>query len=1062
MALSALPLAKLSRPRLHAPVLRERLFRILDQRDTRPVIWVSGPPGSGKTTLVASYVESQRLRTFWYQVDEADKDPATLFYYLGELARQAEGEDRPSLPYLTPEYLADLAGFTRRFFRELFTRFGTGAVLVLDNCHDALGEGFHAVLREALAELPPSIAVIAVSRSGVPAALSRFQLAGSLQQVGWEELRLTADEGQAIAVAREVQALDQVAALNRQVDGWAAGLVLLLAHLKRGGSADVLKSAGSKEAVFEYFAGEIFERATPEHQEVLTRTALLPQFTAQMAAKISGDSKAVKLLDNLYRRQYFIDRRVDGEPTYQYHDLFREFLLTRLEDRLGPTELVELRRSAAEILERQGRIEEAIDLALEAGDYASAGRMIGIAAPGYVDRGRWQQLQRWLQQLPADLLTADPWLNYWLGVVQLPSDPAAAMRTLENAHAIFTAQHDRRGELLSASSIIDSIQYQALEFHHHEPWIRALEALIPDMEAFADRDLQLTAWSKFVLAVLMREPRHRLIEPGVKWVMEELRHGRLPASRRLDAASTLMWYAFMAANTEMIRELVGQVDPLSHRDDMPPAARVWWLWTYGVSLLLANQWEDAIAALTAAKETGRQFMLPPLEWYATVFRAYCYVAIDETQKAKADFDSLRSVADAKLFQATFWYDKGHALLAGHLGQYAVGLEIATRAVAEVDRLGHVPLATTIRCDVVPIAIAAGALELAEDWLTESVEITRGTYIHTNDAALAGGRAYLALAQGDPGGAREHMQQALTLARNPGMRGQLRWAGPGLVPLLSLALEHGIEVELVNRLIRDWRLTAPSTDVEHWPWPIKIRALGTLEIQLDGEPIPTDGKAQHRVLELLKAIVALGEKGISTEAMAECLWPDAEGDAAQASLKTALHRLRKLLRNDDAVRVHDGKITLDQRVCWVDAWAFESLSSRALPGNGAATRDEQLHLNERATELYRGHLLAQESHRWLLTARERLRARYFRLVAALGSARESLGDWQCAARLYGMALEIDPAAEPVHRQLMLCLKHAGQFAEAADAYQRCERTLKAVSGIPPSAETKRVFESLRTI
>lgn len=52
--------AKTTRPAIGSAMPRERLFARLDGSPGRTVAWISGPPGAGKTTLAASYVEDRK------------------------------------------------------------------------------------------------------------------------------------------------------------------------------------------------------------------------------------------------------------------------------------------------------------------------------------------------------------------------------------------------------------------------------------------------------------------------------------------------------------------------------------------------------------------------------------------------------------------------------------------------------------------------------------------------------------------------------------------------------------------------------------------------------------------------------------------------------------------------------------------------------------------------------------------------------------------------------------------------------------------------------------------
>jgi len=73
-------LVKLSPPSSPKVYLRTRLFERLDHAREHPVIWISAPEGSGKTTLVASCLQTRGLPCLWYQMDEGDADIAHLFY----------------------------------------------------------------------------------------------------------------------------------------------------------------------------------------------------------------------------------------------------------------------------------------------------------------------------------------------------------------------------------------------------------------------------------------------------------------------------------------------------------------------------------------------------------------------------------------------------------------------------------------------------------------------------------------------------------------------------------------------------------------------------------------------------------------------------------------------------------------------------------------------------------------------------------------------------------------------------------------------------------------------
>ena len=416
------PIAKITRPRIRGVFPRERLFGLLDETREYPVTWISAPAGSGKTTLVASYLEANKKPCLWYQVDEGDSDIATFFNYLGLAAKKAAPQKRKPLPLLTPEYLQGISTFTLRYFENLFSRLKPSSILVLDNYQTVpSGSDLQEVINNGISTIPEGNRVIVISRHDPPPAWSRLRANDLMKILGWEDLRLTLEETMGIVPlkARRIPPAKVIAQLHQTADGWVAGLVLMLESMKRGVEPRLLGKMAPEE-IIDYFGNEFFNKTDKEIQNFLFKTAFLPRITLTAAEQLSGLPNAGSILSALSRNNYFTERHYSTEPVYQYHPLYREFLMTRARETFSREELSTLLHQTARLLEKDGQVEAAVSLFRDLNDWGEMVRLIRQQAPSMIEQGRYRPLEEWLNSLPQTLLENDPWLLYWKGSLYNP------------------------------------------------------------------------------------------------------------------------------------------------------------------------------------------------------------------------------------------------------------------------------------------------------------------------------------------------------------------------------------------------------------------------------------------------------------------------------------------------------------------------------------------------------------------------------------------------------------------------------------------------------------------
>lgn len=1047
------PLAKLARPRLHGPLRRDRLFALLDQGENHPITWVTGPPGCGKTTLVASYVEARRFPVSWYQVDEGDSDPATWFSYLAELAGRATRRKQSSLPYLTPEYLPDVPGFTRRFFRLFFARLPSRGVLVLDNCHDANKPPFNTLLREALEELPARRRVIAISRAEPPSDLARLTASGLLQTIDWNELRLTDDEVQAIAVAAGIADEHSIVASRRICNGWAAGLTLLLTSIRRGGSIATIESIASKEAIFKYFAGELFDRADVETQDLLMRTAMFPQFDVDLATAVSGNLRAASIFEYLYRHHYFTDRRADSKITYRYHDLFREFLLARLTVRYDRATLQTIASQAGSRLIDAGSIEDGFPLLIQGGEFSRAREIILRRAPGLLAEGRSHTLRQWITTIPDP---KDAWLLYWLGLSQMPTEPLVAEATLNQAFQEFAAISDTTGQVLSAAAVLESRYFSMANWGDMAPWIESMEHLLVDYQSLS-ADLQVRAYAALVNAVLFSTPHDRRVEIYLDRAISAIRTTQ-DMSAKVAATAIVLNSLNLQGRLEDAAALYAEIEHIASSTATPPLARAFLLGHQAFNIYLAGKPTDSLQAIDEALRLVQDHGLMPVAGLLVCYKFIILVTRGRAEEGAPLLEELarqvlpNRVADLAIIDLMrVWVGNGTGASTEEVLRLA---EVALQSVEAVEAPWYTLLWSWMLAG--PF-VDAGCFDKAKSLLDASQCVRHVPHLNCFVASHLLAEAYLVLAKGDEATARVLTIESLKAARLNGGLSYMGWLQPRVLQrMAAFAFRQEIDPEYMARLVERYHVPPPPGAPSDWPWPFRVLTLGRFAVFAGQQPIPLSRKTPQRLFALLKYLASQSGRAVSEDTLAAVLWPETEGHEGTERLKTAIHRLRRFLGDHDVLRVQGRQVWLDPTRIWVDCWALEQYASAPSAVHLASAAEMAGDL----LALYKGDFLeGDRDEPWILPARERLRSTMIGTLASVAKLCQSSGNMDQAIALYAKGIEIDSLAESLYRELMLCYESVRQPAEGIAVYRRLERTLSILLSAKPARESRAVFDRL---
>ena len=966
---------------------RERLDKLLPQLWLYRLGLVVAPAGSGKTTLLASWAAIADNPVAWYRAESTDGSEAALVGYL-EAAFAAATTGLPRGWKCVEDAAAAIESLP-----------ATNIILIVDDFHTLTGSPAEAAFERFVDYAPPTLAVLAGSRTFPAFNLSRRRVSGELLELDVDDLRFRSWEVERLFrdfYGDELRP-DELARLARRTEGWAAGLQLF--HLAtRGKPRDerlrILAGLGSSSRfVRDYLARNVVAELPDELRDFLVRTSVLRRLNGPLCDALLGRSGSRELLEELERRSVFTVA-LDDEGTFRYHEVLRSHLEAMLVAAAGEVGARAQAHRAGELLEADGAVAEALAAFSRAEDWAAVDRLLERHGARLVDgHGAW------IDALPPALLVQDPWLTLATARRHRAEGRwAQALAAYTSAEALFGAGDSGtacRRERVALAAWLD-----------------------PHPAPGAD-------WTGTLRAAVARDPLARRGQPAAR---PGPAGGSAMALAGPGVGETLAsgLAALVAGRVRDARSALGEAAATA--TDSPTLGTVAALGAAVAGLLAGDPagTAEAESAIAAAERIG-------VPWLAQVGRAALALARPPSGGGFgwADANAVRIAAGR---EHDAWAEGLAALAEGwaalmELDDSGPPLEVA---IARFRALGAGSLEAWAR------SLLAGCLARADAPNARETALAAEAFARSVGTPGPHALAYAALALADLEHADELRALATALFEETGL------AEPDALKPTGISSPESPGTS---------GLPERPDDVP----ALEIHCFGAFAMAVAGRPVDL-AALKPRPRAVLRLLAVNAGRPVHREVIQEALWRDAEPEAGARSLHVALSALRRelepppsggqeiLVRDGDAYRL---AIPEGSRV---DVLAFDEALRRARAARG---RDDAVAVAayRAAIAAYTGDLLPEDGPAdWIVARRDRARADY--VEAALGLAELVVAEQPAeAAAVCTAALGIDAYHDPLWRLLVDARERAGDWAAAASARASYARML-ADLGVPegPGGDT----------
>ena len=316
-------------------IWRKRLIEDFSAYSHNKLTILSAPSGYGKTVLISQFASVAGTPIVWYQLDEFDND-FTLFirYFVAAISKKIPRFGDQTLNLIEKFEDASIRAIVAFITNELEARAKNGLTVILDDYHLINEILIHQFVEELIKYLPEGVRLVISSRHAVPINIIRLKVHGLVNELTYNHLKFNYDEIRTLFDFSKdgAESKDVIEKYQLETDGWIAALSLIrTASLQKSFGKDLPLKWESHDAIYRYFAEEIYKQLPNELQKFLIHTSILDTLTPDICDILAETENSRDMIEKILGENLFLVRIEGEEPSYQYHNLFKNFL----QDHLG-------------------------------------------------------------------------------------------------------------------------------------------------------------------------------------------------------------------------------------------------------------------------------------------------------------------------------------------------------------------------------------------------------------------------------------------------------------------------------------------------------------------------------------------------------------------------------------------------------------------------------------------------------------------------------------------------------------------------------------------------------